>query len=621
MKPSLPSVIDTDWYEPYRHSGKCPLKTIPLMLGYGIVASGIAGVAGYYGGAIPVFLGKLIFGIGAIIGNMKGGATGKIGYAYLIPVLIIVGLGLLFPLILGVISGSFIGSVGKTGKCRNAWLAGAIAGLCGIATYGIFAWMTMKFGGGLHETSHLTKLIDLPSDSVWMFLIMGVDALVVIGSSMSIAVESISKTPFCEKCNEWYLDPIKGRYPAEIATGLFETLETSDPRNLPTYQSMSPNANDTYITVELQKCACQQSDYRLITSLHWQEAKQKKDGKAKVEDKIWFATMISQSLGRQLRARLFPMSGQPANPDTPATAPLPTPMSEPVLTKPSTDTIPVTNNKCPICDKEINADARLCNYCGATFEISMQGYCVTCHQVLDADANNCCQRCGTSLVDIHTKSEYIIPDSLTSQALIQGNVPTSQSVQSNKRSSISPLVRILGISLILVTICFITIKFMQPAFTVFLATETPRPTRTHTPTSTLAPTPTQTPKPTSTPLPVEVTFDTIGNYPTGHLVILVGRLALMSTTRCSLSECGLLLENPARPSQTMTIFVPVGLKPNQMKPLIDQYTKSDIQVQLNDGTFAVVGYRIRVTGRVCSTTNKESCISDIIKIELFQVKQ
>ncbi|MGZ9167248.1 MAG: hypothetical protein ACXW4U_18915, partial [Anaerolineales bacterium] len=134
------------------------------------------------------------------------------------------------------------------------------------------------------------------------------------------------------------------------------------------------------------------------------------------------------------------------------------------------------------------------------------------------------------------------------------------------------------------------------------------------------PTPTRTQTPASTPLPVEVTFDTIGNYPAGHLVILVGRLVFMNNIECSLSECGLLLENPASPSQTITVFITVGVEPNQMKPLPDQYTKSDIQVQLNDGTFAVVGYRLRVTGKVCSSTSKEPCISDITKIELFQVK-
>jgi hypothetical protein len=139
-------------------------------------------------------------------------------------------------------------------------------------------------------------------------------------------------------------------------------------------------------------------------------------------------------------------------------------------------------------------------------------------------------------------------------------------------------------------------------------------------TATLRPTATARPKPTNTPQPIEVTFDTLGSYPVGRLVILVGRLAMMSSTRCSAGECGLLLENPAKPSQNITLFVNVGDAPNQMKPLPDPYRKSDIQVQLDDGTFAVVGYRLRITGRVCTTTSEEPCLTDIIKIELYQVK-
>ena len=149
---------------------------------------------------------------------------------------------------------------------------------------------------------------------------------------------------------------------------------------------------------------------------------------------------------------------------------------------------------------------------------------------------------------------------------------------------------------------------------IVLGTNTPRPS------ATLRPTPTRTPSPTATPMPVEVTFDNISDYPTGQLVILVGRLALMSSTKCTSQYCGLLLENPAKPSQNMTIFVSIGTSPNQMKPLPDPYTKSDIQVILDDGTIAVVGYRIRITGRVCTTTSDNTCISDIEKIELFQIK-
>jgi uncharacterized RDD family membrane protein YckC len=138
-------------------------------------------------------------------------------------------------------------------------------------------------------------------------------------------------------------------------------------------------------------------------------------------------------------------------------------------------------------------------------------------------------------------------------------------------------------------------------------------------TATLQPSSTPMPTQTPTPLPVEVDFDTLKNYAVGYPVILVGRLTLFSSTTCN-DTCGLLLENPDNPIQKTTIFVPVGDGNNQMKPLPDSFTNKDIQVRLDDGTLAVIGYRIRVTGHVCETTEGESCISDISKMELFQVK-
>jgi uncharacterized RDD family membrane protein YckC len=151
-------------------------------------------------------------------------------------------------------------------------------------------------------------------------------------------------------------------------------------------------------------------------------------------------------------------------------------------------------------------------------------------------------------------------------------------------------------------------------------TEALRSTAIQRPTRTPPPTPTHLASSTSTPAPVEVTFDTIGDYAAGRLVILVGRLVLMSKIRCRNNECGLLLENPADTSQKITIFIKAGDGPNQLKPVPESYTKGDIQVRLDDGTYAPVGYRIRVTGRVCETTDGDACIHDIRKIELFQVK-
>jgi hypothetical protein len=153
----------------------------------------------------------------------------------------------------------------------------------------------------------------------------------------------------------------------------------------------------------------------------------------------------------------------------------------------------------------------------------------------------------------------------------------------------------------------------QPAATATRqATATPRPTATDRPTR------------TATPPPVEISFDQLAELAVGREVVLTGRLALFSSTRCGIT-CGLLLEDIDNPSHEITIFVDVATPdqtaaPGEMEHLPDQYVKSDIRVRTEDGAYAAVGFRIRITGEVCETTSGEPCISDITKIELVTVE-
>jgi len=280
-----------------------------------------------------------------------------------------------------------------------------------------------------------------------------------------------------------------------------------------------------------------------------------------------------------------------------------------------------TEKKCPMCAEQILLEAPACPFCGAKFVVTRAGYCQSCHTVREANEDNCCIRCGTGLVDLQIKSEYIQPDAPGIPRSIQDKAPPVQTNRTQKKNPGRVLLWT-TICLILVGTCFMTIKYVQPALVVFLATETPRPTATPRPTSTNTATPTPKPTRTPTPAPVEVTYDTIAEYAEGRLVIMSGQLVMFSSTYCDTS-CGLLLAENSNSSHKITIFVDVaqpGVEPapNQMKALPDPYGKWDIRVRLNDGTYAFVGQRITVTGRIGSTTNGDTCITDIFNIELAQ---
>jgi uncharacterized paraquat-inducible protein A len=58
-----------------------------------------------------------------------------------------------------------------------------------------------------------------------------------------------------------------------------------------------------------------------------------------------------------------------------------------------------------MCAEQISLEAQLCRFCGARFNVSMRGYCTTCHQIMDADENNACTRCGSNLVDLQVESD------------------------------------------------------------------------------------------------------------------------------------------------------------------------------------------------------------------------
>jgi hypothetical protein len=316
MKPDLPVVKDASWMKVYRPSGICPPATRALLFVLSPLFGLIGGVGAYYGGFLTSGLADIVVKIFTFVG-LCGGIFSWIGLILSLLVIIVV-LGLGFPALVGLIVSSGIYVTARSGKCRNPRLSGWAGFLGGIVAYGAFAGLAIHFGG-MHETSHLTKLLpNLAPTSGWMIFFIVLDVLALVGSAAGFSWSFVNDTPFCEECQKWYGDPVKVSYAVEfydieIARKLIRMLESGTAQEIKAGSRLPAKSDQARITLSLERCTCDQADLKLTTTLHWQETRVEKarrsyeKSKTIVEQKSepWFTTMVPANVGHLLEATLF----------------------------------------------------------------------------------------------------------------------------------------------------------------------------------------------------------------------------------------------------------------------------------------------------------------------------
>lgn len=169
------------------------------------------------------FLG-LVAGVGTtlVLGPVLGGI-----YAAAIAYIPFIYVNVLLTLLFGAATGFAITFAMKMGKVRNTWVmvGGAFLGTCFVHYVGWMIWMAVMcfrsdipvpFFEIVFPITFLMMVVELSEVGAWsigssgtavtgvfLWIVWGLEALIVFGTSLAVAFFTADSEPFCEECETW----------------------------------------------------------------------------------------------------------------------------------------------------------------------------------------------------------------------------------------------------------------------------------------------------------------------------------------------------------------------------------------------------------------------------------